>query len=156
MYVRVSPHSHRLVDYKKDQKKKEGDGNDAEEEKGEENEQKVKRGAIAEGSQQHKIMRNVDDGLLLVVPTKIYGKKVKTLIDSGATRCFVTPSYIAKVGLKGIPRDIFLELGNGQKYLSRRYIADVPIVTMGFTVKVGLMVTNLLHEVDLMLGINWL
>ena len=55
------------------------------------------------------------DGLLLVVPTQIYGKIVKTLIDSGATRCFVTPSYVARVALKGMPQDVFLELGNGQK-----------------------------------------
>ena len=29
--------------------------------------------------------RRVKDGLLLVVPAKIYGKTVKVLIDSGAT-----------------------------------------------------------------------
>ena len=73
----------------------------------------------------------------MVVPTQIYGKTVKTLIDSGATRCFVTPSYVARVGLKGMPQDVFLELGNGQKYLSRGYVPDVPIVTAGLTVKIG-------------------
>ena len=82
--------------------------------------------------------------------------QVKTLIDSGAARCFVTPSCITKVGLKGLPRDVFLEHGNGQKYLSRGYVPDVPIVTVGLTVKIGLTVTNLLHEVDLVLGMNWL
>ena len=56
--------------------------------------------------------------------------------------------------MKGIPKDIFLELGNGQKYLSLGYVPDVPIVTTGLTVKVGLTVTNLLHEVDLVLGVN--
>ena len=92
-----------------------------------------------------------------MVPTKIYGKEVKTLIDSGATRRFVTPSCIAKVGLKGLPRDVFLENSdNGQKYLSRGYVPDVPIVTVGLTVIVGLTVTNLLYEVDLVLGMNWL
>ena len=30
------------------------------------------------------------------------------------------------------------------------------MVTAGLTVKIGLTVTNLLHEVDLVLGINWL
>ena len=33
---------------------------------------------------------------------------------------------------------------------------DVPVVTAGLTVRVGLTVTSLLHEVDLVLGINWL
>ena len=57
---------------------------------------------------------------------------------------------------KGIPRDIFLELGNGEKYLFRGYVPDVPVVTIGLKMKIGLTITNLLHEVDLVLGINWL
>ena len=78
------------------------------------------------------------------------------MIDSTVTKCFVTPSYIAVVGLKGIPRDIFLELVNGEKYLSRGYVSNVLVVTVGMTDKIGLTMTNLLHEVDLVLGINWL
>ena len=38
--------------------------------------------------------RKIEDGLLLVVSTKIYGHTVKALIDSGATRRFVTPAYV--------------------------------------------------------------
>ena len=68
----------------------------------------------------------------------------------------MTPSCVTKVGLKGLPRDVFLELGNGQKYLSKGYVPDVPIVTTGLIVKVGLTVTTLLHKVDLVLGMNWL
>ena len=81
---------------------------------------------------------------------------MRALIDSGTTRCFVTPACVKAVGLKGTPRDIFLELGNGEKYLSRGYVPDVPVVTAGLTMKVGLAVTALLHEVNLVLGINWL
>ena len=92
----------------------------------------------------------------MVVPARIYGKEVKSLIDTGATRCFVTPSCVTAVGMKGISQDIFLELGNGEKYLSRGYVPEVPVVTAGLTGKVSLTVTNLLHEVDLVLGINWL
>ena len=91
-----------------------------------------------------------------MVSTRIHGKTVQALIDSGATKCFATPACITTVGLKGVPGDIFLELGNGEKILSRGYVPDVPVVTPGLTIKVGLTVTNLLHEVDLMLGINWL
>ena len=126
------------------------------EQKDDKNGKEDKKGLIAAGARQNKSVRTVEDGLLMVVSTKIYGKEVKTLIDSGATRCFATPSCIARVGLKGIPQAIFLELGNGEKYLSRGYIPDVPIVTTGLTVKMGSIVTNLLHEVDLVLGINWL
>ena len=63
---------------------------------------------------------------------------------------------VTAVGLKGKSRDIFLELGNGEKFLPTGYIPDVPVVTAGLTMKVGLIVTNRLHEVDLVLGINWL
>ena len=68
----------------------------------------------------------------------------------------MTPSSITTVGLKGILRDIFLELGNGKKYLFRGYVPEVPVVAAGLIVRVGLTVTNLPHEVDLVLGINWL
>ena len=140
VYIGVSPHSSSTVD-------------------GGENQKSNKKGE-SEGTEApnlvNKSKRTIEDGLLLVVPTKVYGKSVKTLIDSGATRCFVTPSCVTRVGLKGISQDTFLELGNGQKYLSRGYVPDVPIVTAGLTVKVGLTVTNLLHEVDLVLGMNWL
>ena len=60
------------------------------------------------------------------------------------------------MGLKGLPQGTFLELGNGQMYLSRGFVLDVPVVTASLTVRVGLTVTSLLHEVDLVLGINWL
>ena len=66
----------------------------------------------------------------------------------------MTPACITAMGLKGVPHDIFLELGNGHKYLSRGYVPEVPVVTAGLTVKVGLTVTNLLHEVDVVLGVE--
>ena len=101
-------------------------------------------------------MRNLEDGLLLVVPARIHGKTIRALIDSGATKYFATLAYITTIGLKGVPIDIFLELRNVEKILSRGYVPNVPMVTADLTVRVGLTVTNLLHEVDLVLGINWL
>ena len=86
----------------------------------------------------------------MVVPSGMYEKSMHAIIDSWTTRCFVTPPCVVAVC------DIFLELGNVEKYLSRGYVPDVPVVTAGLTVKIGLAVTNLLHEVDLVLGINWL
>ena len=105
---------------------------------------------------QNKNERKIEDGLLMVVAASIYGRKVRALIDSGATHCFVTPACVTACGLKGTPRDIFLELGNRKKYLSRGYVSDVPVVTAGLIVKIGLIVTALLHDVDLVLGMNWL
>ena len=129
-----------------------GDGNEEEKVK----EDKKGQSTAAGPMQQNKAPRGIDDGLLLVVAARINGHPVRALIDSGATRCFVTPACVTAVGLKGTPKDIFLELGNGQKYLSRGFVPDVAVVTAGLTVKVGLTVTNLLHNVDLVLGVNWL
>ena len=47
-------------------------------------------------------------------------------------------------------------MGNGQKFLSRGFVPAVPVVTVGLTVCVGLTVTTLFHDVDLVLGMNWL
>ena len=71
-----------------------------------------------------------------MVSTRIHKKVVKALIDSGDTRCLVTLSCITIVGLKGVPRDIFLELGNGEKFLSKGYIPHAPVVTARLIVKV--------------------
>ena len=121
-----------------------------------EKENKKGEPSAAGNMQLNKISRSVKDGLLLVVTARINGHAVRALIDSGATRCFVTPACVTAVGLKGKPQDTFLELGNGQKFLSRGFVPDVPVVTAGLTVRMGLTVTSLLHEVDLVLGINWL
>ena len=43
----------------------------------------------------------MDDGLLLVVPARVNRHQVRALIDSGATRCFVTPAYVAYNGSDG-------------------------------------------------------
>ena len=45
---------------------------------------------------------------------------------------------------------------NGQKFLSRGFVPEALVVTAGLTVRVGLIVTSLLHEVDLVLGMTWL
>ena len=54
------------------------------------------------GKENKKIIRKIEDELLLVVPARIYGKIVKALFDSGATRCLITPSCVTAVKLKGI------------------------------------------------------
>ena len=99
--------------------------------------EKPEKDGIAEKSvKSQKNERTLEDGLLLVVSASIYGKSVRALIDSGATRYFVTPICVTAVGLKGTPRDVFLELGNGEKYLSRGYVPEVPVITTGLTLKI--------------------
>jgi hypothetical protein len=70
------------------------------------------------GKKQEKIPRVEEDGILLVVPARINGKLFSALIDSGATRCFVTQECCTVAGLTCIPQDTFMDLGNGARALS--------------------------------------
>ena len=129
MYVGVTPHPS-LVGKKEKYEKKEKEAIkiDSEMEKGskekDEKERKISLG------------RKFEYGMLLVAAAKIYCPNVKALIPSGATRCFVTLAYVNVRGFKAKPQDIFLELGNGERFLSQGLIPDVPIVTTGLTVKI--------------------
>ena len=102
------------------------------------------------------IPRIEEDGILLVVPARINGKQFSALIDSGATRCFVTQQCCTVAGLSCIPQDTFLELGNGARALSRGMVQGAPLTLAGVTTKTDLTVSRLLHNVDIVLGINWL
>ena len=69
------------------------------------------------GTEIEKIQKNIpraeEDGILFVVPVKINGKIFSAIIDSGATRCFVTRECCTIAGLSCKSHDTFLELGNG-------------------------------------------
>ena len=109
-----------------------------------------------QGNKSVKIPRIEEDGILLVVPARINGKLFSALIDSGATRCFVTPECCTVAGLSCISHDTFLELGNGARALSRGMVQGAPITLAGVTTKTDLTVSRLLHNVDIVLGVNWL
>ena len=102
------------------------------------------------------IPRSEEDGILLIVPARIFGREIRALIDSGATRNFISPAGVTQCGLTVQSHNTFLELGDGKKVLSRGRAVDVPVVTSGFTMRTNLTVTNLLHGVDLVLGMAWL
>ena len=112
------------------------------------------------GNQKEKIIKNIpmveEDGILLIVPVKINGKEFSALIDSGATRCFVTRQCCNVAGLSCVPHDTFLELGNGTTALSRGMVQGAPITLASATSRIDLTVSHLLHDVDIVLGINWL
>ena len=108
------------------------------------------------GKNKKKIPRVEEDGILLVVPTRINGKLFFALIDSGAPRCFVTQECCTVAGLTCIPQDTLLELGNGARALSRGLVQGAPITLAGVTTKTDLTISWLLHNVDIVLGMNWL
>ena len=68
----------------------------------------------------------------------------------------MTPECSTIAGLSCVPHDTFLELGNGARALSRGMVQGAPITLAGVTTKLDLTVSSLLHEVDIVLGINWL
>ena len=100
--------------------------------------------------------RTMDDGILLIVSVQICGREFRALIDSGATRNFVSPDCVLQANLECKDQDTFLELGDASNVLSRGCVTDVPIITAGFSCKIDLIVTNLLHDVDIVLGMTWL
>ena len=100
--------------------------------------------------------RAVDDGLLLIIPIRVFGKEAQALVDSGATRSFVSPKGTVTLGLHCTTDEAVLELADGTKILSKGKAPHVPITAAGRTTKVDLTVTPLLQDVDIILGINWL
>ena len=102
------------------------------------------------------IDREISDGILLVVLVRIQGREYRALIDSGATRSFISPACITETGSKTRKNNTFLELGNGSKVLSKFEAMDIPVVMAGRTFKIDFTVSDLLHNVDIVLGITWL
>ena len=100
--------------------------------------------------------REEEDGILLIVLAQIFGHEVRALIDSGATRNFISPAGVTQCGLTIESHNTFLELGDGKKVLSQGRAGDVLVVTSGYTMKTNLTVCNLLLDVDLVLGMTWL
>ena len=90
------------------------------------------------------------------MPARIFGHEIRALIDSSATRNFISPAGVTKCGLRIESHNTFLELGDGKKVLSRGRAVNVPVVTSGYRMKTNLTVSNLLHGVDVVLGMTWL
>ena len=88
--------------------------------------------SVVSTEDQSKNIRTEDDGILLVVPARIFGSEVRTLIDSGATRNFISPAIVTQCGLTVESHNTFLELGDGKKVLSRGRAVNLPGVTSGF------------------------
>ena len=97
-----------------------------------------------------------EDGILLSVPVRMYGKVFGALVDIGASRCFISPELVQTAQLQWESHDTFLELGNGERVLSRGRVTNVLVVTGNHCTRCNLIVTSLLHQVDLMLGVSWL
>ena len=98
--------------------------------------------------------RDEEDGILLVVPARIFGNEVRALIDSGATHNFISPAGLMQCGLTIELHNTFLELGDGKKVLSWGRAVDIPVVMSSYTMKTNLTVCNLLLDVGVVLGMT--
>ena len=128
-----------------------------EEDEGSSKELQTQLGAVV-ARYQSPVPRSEEDGILLIVPqiAGISGQELRALIDSGASRNFISPASVTQCGLTVEAHNTFLELGDGKKVLSRGRAVDVPVVTSGYEMKTNLTVSNLLHGVDIVLGMTWL
>ena len=62
-----------------------------------------------------------------MVIAAIYGNPVQALMDSGATRCFVSCATIPHLEPQTVKHCTCLELGDGKKNLSKRNAVDIPV-----------------------------
>ena len=103
-----------------------------------------------------KVSREIDDGILFKVKVSMYGRTYTALIDSGASRCYVSPETVDLLELQCTPELVHLELADGSKIRSTSKVRGV-MCTVGTNIcKLDLTVTKLLHDVDLVLGMTWL
>ena len=93
---------------------------------------------------------------MLVVPVKINGKTFSAVIDSGATRCFVTRECCTVAGLSCESHDTFLELGNGTTALSPWNCAGSAYYHSQCDDKDGPYHIATPTRRDIVLGMNWL
>ena len=101
-------------------------------------------------------VRNLDDGILLIVTVRVFGKEMKALIDSGASRCFISPTAVVKGGLHSVYDKTVLELADGRRVLSEGKVPHCLINIASSSVKVDCTVSPLMRGIDLILGANWL
>ena len=100
--------------------------------------------------------RCIGDGVLLRVSANINGRRLTALIDSGASRCYMSPNTAAQCELKLEKETMYLELADGSKIQATQKASNVCCEVGKAVCKVTFTVTQLLHNVDLVLGINWL
>lgn len=87
---------------------------------------------------QEKTPREEENGILLLFPTRVTRKMFSVPIDSGATRCFVTPVCHISVKMMCVFQYTFLELENGVKILFRGVVWGAQITPASMTTSLSL------------------
>ena len=102
------------------------------------------------------VERAVVDGILFKVTVSISGRRKIGLIDSGASRCYMSPETAVHCELNLNQEILHLELADGSKVQSTQKAVNVHVNVGKSICRVDFTVTKLLRDVDLVLGINWL
>ena len=100
--------------------------------------------------------RSETDGILLKVKIQLSGRSYVALVDSGASRCYASPATVDLLEQPCIPELVHLELADSSKICSTQKVQDVKCVVGNTVCRMDLTVTNLLHDVDVILGMTWL
>ena len=101
-------------------------------------------------------VRKISDGMLFRVAVSIAGRRCVALIDSGASQSYIAPETVTLCELECEPAVLHLELADGSKIKATQQ-TKVTNCTVGEAVsKINFTVTNLLSNVDLVLGMDWL
>ena len=102
------------------------------------------------------VARAVTNGILFKIAVSIAGRQKIGLIDSGASRCYMSLEIAAICELQSHPEILHLELADGSKVQSTHKADNVNVVVGKSICRVSFIVTKLLKDVDLVLGVNWL
>ena len=96
------------------------------------------------------------DGILFIVPAHISGHPVKVLIDSGATRCYISHELVESFGLFCCEEMTYLELADRSRTISYAKCPHVYTTVGSAGCKADFTVTKLLPGISAVLGMNWL
>ena len=116
--------------------------------------------AIGEIAQEEEKMTNagrkISNGVLFRVAILLAGRTIVALIDSGASQSYIVPKTVALCGLECSPALVHLELADGSKVQSIQKPLAVPCTIGSSICNISFIVTKLLSNVDVVLGMDWL
>ena len=86
----------------------------------------------------------------------VAGRQQIGLIDLGSSPCCMSPETTVLCELQFYPEILHLEFADGSKVESPQKAENISIVVGKSMCHVNFIVTKLLRNVDLVLGVNWL
>ncbi len=98
----------------------------------------------------------IKDHLLLVVKAMVNGTRVSALVDSGASRSFVSDKLRTRPPLKFIGAYSLLELANGETVVSTRIAPHVLLSIGTAQCRISLTAVPIMEGIQVILGRDWL